>query len=120
MPRYDEMTSTGSHTELSSFWKIRLRDFEMQGVPVFRIHETSIPKFLQIFDTRPRWMNGSDCSRDFHNENSRTLVLVTPDFTNDEIPMATLSSDFSSSCSQNLNLVQLPANLTTGRYLNEI
>jgi hypothetical protein len=120
MPRYDKMTSTGSHTDLSSFYKIGLRDSEMQGVLVFRIHETLIPNFLRIYDMRPKWMNGSDFSWDFHYENSRTLVLVTPNFTNAEIPMATLSSDFSSSCSQNLNLMQLPANLTTDGYLNEI
>jgi hypothetical protein len=29
MPRYDEMTSVGSHTELSSFRRIRLHDFEL-------------------------------------------------------------------------------------------
>jgi hypothetical protein len=34
-------------------------------------------------------MDGSDRFRDFHHENSRSHVIVTPDFTNVDIPMAT-------------------------------
>jgi hypothetical protein len=60
MPRYDEMTSAGSHMELSSFRKIGLRDSELQVLLVSRTHEMSIPDFLRISDTRPKWMDGSD------------------------------------------------------------
>jgi hypothetical protein len=32
-------------------------------------------------------MDGSDRSQDFYHENSQPPVIVTPDFTNDEIPI---------------------------------
>ena len=60
MPRYDKMTSAGSHMELSPFRKIGLRDSKMQVLLVSRTHEMPILDFLQISDTRSKWMEGSD------------------------------------------------------------
>jgi hypothetical protein len=67
MPRYDEMTSTGSHMELSSFRKIGLRDSKLQVLLVSLTREMSIPDFPRISDTRPKWMDGSDQPSGFAN-----------------------------------------------------
>jgi hypothetical protein len=53
-PCYDETTSAGPHTELSSCREIGLRGFDLREYPVLRTSETSIPDSLRISDTRPK------------------------------------------------------------------
>jgi hypothetical protein len=60
MPRYDEMTSAGSHMVLSSFRRIRMRDFKKQVPLVPKTHEMLILDFLWISDMCPKWMGGSN------------------------------------------------------------
>jgi len=49
----------------------------------------AISKCMDFLSTCPPMMDGSDWFRDFHYENSRSHVIVTPDFTNVDILMAT-------------------------------
>jgi hypothetical protein len=53
-PCYDETTSVGPHTEISSCWEIGLRDFDLREYLVLGTSETSIPDSLRISDTHPK------------------------------------------------------------------
>jgi hypothetical protein len=65
----------------------RPRDLEY---PIFGLSPCELPssRDLSISATCPSQMDGSDRSRDFHHENSRSHVIVTPDFTNVDIPIS--------------------------------
>jgi hypothetical protein len=140
MPRYDEMTSTGSHTELSSFRKIRLRDSKLQVLLVSLTHEMiPIPGFFvpSGFQTNLDFPNANKpltyCSRmdtdDFRlHEQMDGSRVSNMDFPSDHLltglPISRmpksrwphLSSELSSSCSRSLNSVQLLVNPTADGY----
>ena len=48
------VTTNSQDHSLVSFRGFGLRNSEMQGIPVFKIHKMLIPNFLRILDTRPR------------------------------------------------------------------